>query len=89
METKTEKRKPKSFYIEKIKSEIIKDIKKGIVPKTIKSFGELGNFVDQNSYGGFCDDNYNPSKLMVFENAVQCAVDDWIKSSQFKSVTLV
>ena len=43
--------------IEQIKSEIINDINAKCVPIDVSSFGELHDFVDANTYGGFCDDD--------------------------------
>lgn len=37
---------------ERMKAEIIEDVKNGVVPLTVKNFSELHNYVDANCYGG-------------------------------------
>lgn len=72
--------------IEKAKSEILNDIKEGIVSNTISSFSELHDFVDANYYGGFCDDGYEASKNFNFEFKIQEDLDAWIKNGGVKYV---
>lgn len=63
-------------------AEIIIDVRKGLIPCTVKSFSELHDYVDANEYGGICelplprwmDDQYD-----VY-NVLQGALDDWIHS---------
>lgn len=37
---------------ERMKAEILQDVKAGIVPSTVSEFAELHDFVDANCYGG-------------------------------------
>lgn len=37
---------------EKMKADILKDVAEGVVPKSVKSFSELHDYVDANTYGG-------------------------------------
>lgn len=66
------------------KSEILKDIKKGIVPNEIESFDHLHEFVDANKYGGFLEDDYIMSNGFEVENQVQNELDVWIKNKGHK-----
>jgi len=67
------------------KKEILHDIEIGVIPKSIKSFSDLHDFVDANYYGGFCDENYKASKDFEFEDKIQTKLDEWIKSDYFKN----
>ena len=62
------------------KKEISKDIFKGIVPKTIKSFSELHNYVDVNKYlfNNFID------SIVDFDlfNKTSSIIDQWLKNSR-------
>ena len=51
--------------IRQTKAEIIRDVKKGIVPASVESFGDLHDYVDANCYGGMRDDDM---KIMNDEN---------------------
>jgi len=42
--------------IERMKQEIIDDIKAGQVPANCPSFSALHDYVDANCYGGFCEE---------------------------------
>lgn len=66
--------------VEHSKIEILADMKSGLVPDSVKNFGDLHNYVDANCYGGFCEEGYNPSENWVDENAIQDAVGDWLKN---------
>lgn len=68
----------------KAKKEIINDVKKGVLPRSIKSFEDLNDYVDANEYGGFTDEEYELSEDFEIENAVQNKINDWLKSSDFK-----
>jgi len=59
------------------KIEIHADIFHGVIPKTIKSFTELHDFVDANEYGLLCTD-YEHEPL-EFKIAVQRELNKWIK----------
>jgi hypothetical protein len=41
---------------ERIKAEILADVKSGKVSGNVTNFTELHDYVDANTYGGFCDD---------------------------------
>lgn len=82
--------------IERIKREVIADVRSGKVPATVKSFSELHDYVDANCYGGFCEDGVladmirhfggrdenegMPDEMMEYLNGAQNAIDAWIKS---------
>lgn len=88
--------------IERMKKEIIDDIKAGRVPADCSSFSALHDYVDANCYGGFCEDNKlqaliehfggrdedegMPDTLMVYLNAAQNAIDRWIKEGSIKQI---
>ena len=81
--------------IERMKQEIIDDIKEGQVPADCPSFSALHDYVDANCYGGFCDDDkmqaltdyfggiddYKgmPDALLDHLNEAQNSIDRWIR----------
>jgi hypothetical protein len=81
--------------IERMKREVLDDVKSGQVPSTVKTFAELHDYVDANEYGGFCEDKFTdsliehfgglneetgmPQEMLDFMNAAQNAIDTWIK----------
>ncbi|GEM_PF-1729681 len=88
--------------IERMKQEIVKDIKAGRVPADCPSFSALHDYVDANCYGGFCEDNKlqaliehfggrdedegMPDALMDYLNDAQNAIDRWIKEGSIKQI---
>jgi hypothetical protein len=62
------------------KIEIHADIYKGVVPKNVKSFDELHDYVDANEYAGLCDDSAGQS--LDFKIEIQNALDVWIKEGK-------
>lgn len=79
--------------IARMKSEILADVKAGLVPADCKSFSALHDYVDANKYGGFCDDNFLtklwnfhgsysddgcPEEVHEFTNNAQMAIDEWL-----------
>jgi len=83
--------------IASMKLGIINDINAGIIPPTVKSFGELHNYVDANEYGGFCIDTFAdelielfggrdenerpPEAFNLFIHEAQNIIDAWIKNA--------
>lgn len=81
--------------IQKIKGEIMDDVRAGVVPASVESFGDLHDYVDANCYGGFCVEEYAdaltehfggrdenegmPDGMLAYINAAQNAVSVWIK----------
>ena len=81
--------------IERMKQEIIDDIKAGRVPADCPSFSALHDYVDANCYGGFCEqeamqalmdhfggldeDEGMPAALIDYLNKTQNSIDLWIK----------
>lgn len=81
--------------IERMKQEIIDDIKAGRVPADCPSFSALHDYVDANCYGGFCEeaemqalmDHFGgldeeegmPAALIDYLNEAQNSIDCWIK----------
>ena len=81
--------------IERMKREVIEDVKAGQVPRTVKTFAELHDYGDANEYGGFCDNTFMdmltqhfgglnentgmPQEMLDFINAAQNAIDAWVK----------
>ena len=64
------------------KTEILDDVKRGIVPRDVASFSELHDHVDANEYGGLCAERFDIgfANDSEFANAMQAAVDEWIRS---------
>lgn len=78
---KWERRKAET--IQRVMDEIRKDVEKGLVPGSVRSFSELHNHVDANTYGGSCDpDGPNAydgtEECTAFWNSVQNVVDAWL-----------
>ena len=69
--------------IERSKSEILGDVVEGTVPATCASYSELHDYVDANGYGGAFEHDFNNEET-DFWNAVQDAVDAWIKTGGLK-----
>lgn len=65
--------------IERSKSEIFRDVAEGIVPQTCASHGELHDYADANGDGGAFEHDFDNDET-DFWNAVQDAVDEWIKA---------
>ena len=86
--------------IERMKREIIEDIKIGRVPADCPSFSALHDYVDANCYGGFCEDDVMqalteqfggidenegmPDALIGYLNDAQNSIDCWIKAGRIK-----
>lgn len=68
------------------KKEIQLDILDGTLPKDVKSFSQLHEYVDANKYGGFFDPDYKLTYSYTFENDVQTLLDHWIKKRYLKNV---
>jgi len=80
--------------VERMKVEIVADVKAGIVPSTVTSFLDLHNYVDANCYGGAEDifgefvtesaaDHEHQAKLDIFNSLITPAIeatDAWIKA---------
>ena len=80
--------------VAQMKREILLDMQNGDVPTTVKTIGDLHDFIDANCYGGFCDDDYAdfliahfggrdeqesmPQAMLDFMNACQNLVDEWL-----------
>lgn len=78
----------------RMKDEIRRDIKAGVVVPQINSFSELHNYVDANEYGGFCDDSFidaliahfggrnehegMPDGMLDYMNAAQDQINEWL-----------
>lgn len=81
--------------IERMKQEIIDDVKSRLVPADCPSFSSLHDYVDANCYGGFCEDEEMqaltdhfqgsdenegmPSTLINYLNDAQNSIDHWIR----------
>jgi hypothetical protein len=64
--------------VERAKAEILADVASGTVPSTCASFSELHDYTDANGYGGAFERPFDNDET-DFWNAVQDAVDRWIK----------
>ncbi len=69
--------------IERAKREVLADIFTRRVPGTVASFSELHDYVDANEYGGGTEGDFDGSdEACTFWNAVQDAVDKWLKAGR-------
>ena len=74
---------------DRMKTEILADIAKGIVPSTVASFSELHDYVDANGYGGLFDGPL-PSEMEeedgdIYDactNRAQDIVNAWLKAGR-------
>jgi len=63
--------------VERMKAEIMADVRRGRVPRLVASFSELHNYVDANGYGGA----FERKRLVVeFWNEAQSRVNAWIQA---------
>jgi hypothetical protein len=69
--------------VARMKREVVADIRRGVVPASVRTFAELHDCVDANGYGGAfeawwegcCGDD----AFCAFWNAAQGAVDHWLR----------
>ncbi len=73
------------------KTQILADVRRGRVPKSVKSFSELHDYVDANYYGNGFDWPVLPSEteddayqqaFADFWNRVQDTLSEWVSSGQ-------
>ena len=72
--------------VERAKAEILADVAAGTVPSTCASFSELHDYTDANGYGGAFERPFDNNET-DFWNAVQDAVDGWIKQGGLTRLT--
>ena len=70
--------------VERAKTEILGDVASGTVPSTCASFSELHDYTDANGYGGAFERPFDNNET-DFWNAVQDAVDRWIKQGGLRA----
>ena len=70
--------------VERGMREINEHMEKGVVPKDVREFTELHDYVDGNEYGGFTDDDYDLSNPIAIAqiNETQMLLDLWLKSGR-------
>lgn len=85
---------PMEVAISRGKQQILLDVKRGTVPKSVASFSELHDYVDANTYGNAFDWPALPSEtsddayqqaFADFWNKVQDTLSDWIASGQMRN----
>jgi len=66
------------------KREIEEDMRAGVVPRTVRSFAELHDYVDANAYGGLTGAyaEMSSSDLVHFASAVQDELDAWLRGAK-------
>jgi hypothetical protein len=72
--------------VERAKAEILADVAAGTVPSACASFSELHDYTDANGYGGAFERPFDNNET-DFWNAVQDAVDAWIKQGGLTRLT--
>ena len=70
--------------VERAKGEILADVAAGTVPRTCASCSELHDYTDANGYGWAFERPFDNNET-DFWNAVQTAVDGWIKQGALKA----
>jgi len=85
------------IVVRRATEEIIRDVRKGIVPANVPDFSALHDYVDANLYGGAdywpnmpseTDDEQYQNAFCRFWNTVQDTVDAWIKDGGIRSSKL-
>lgn len=78
--------------LSRMRLEIEADMQSGRVPRSVRSFPELHDYVDANCYGGMCDTEYSNfiedilggnEKLIEFLNRCQNEVGGWLSTGWF------
>jgi hypothetical protein len=80
--------------VQRMKDEILTDVRLGLVPVNVQSFAMLHDYRDANAYGGFCDDTVAdlliehfggrdsdeamPDGFVAFMNSAQGMIDAWL-----------
>jgi hypothetical protein len=77
--------------IARMKSEILADIVAGTVPASVSSFSELHDYVDANEYGGFCDDDHEPTgRILELQNERDSLTEEqernWPKAGELEEL---
>jgi len=84
------------FFYERGKREILTDIDRSVVPRSVTTFSDLHDYVDANIYCGFADDGVlcgcppdGPCRrdcggqVTIAEvDEVQCALDRWLRDGR-------
>lgn len=71
--------------VARAKTEVLEDVRDGIVPRDISRAFELHDYVDANEYGGMCAENF-PEDMETDTTAEEMflALDTWIQSGALK-----
>jgi hypothetical protein len=73
--------------VQRMKREIVEDVKAGVVPTSVRTFSALHDHTDANEYGGFCAENFTRSDAGVaFANRCQNDVDAWLKTGVLATI---
>jgi hypothetical protein len=84
---------PMEVAISKAKRQILRDVRFGRVPPTVRSFAELHDYVDANGYGNAfdwpvlpseTDDDTYQQRFVDFWNFVQDRLSDWIANGEMR-----
>lgn len=70
---------------EQAKHEVRREVEAGRIPNTVTSFSDLHDYCDANGFGGAFDGVHDAADT-DFWNAVQGAVDLWIKAGALKDI---
>jgi hypothetical protein len=71
--------------IARARREVLSDVAAGTVPASVADYSGLHDYVDANYYGGaFEDPPPAPVDDLDFWNAMQGAIDDWIKTGALR-----
>src|SRR5688500_4628786 len=85
---------PVATAVTRAKKEILYDVTAGTVPRSVKSFADLHDYVDANGYGDAfswpdlpseAEDDAYVTAHCNFWNAVQDKLHEWIASGQMKN----
>ena len=68
-----------AVVIARMKWEILRDIRAGLVPPTVNSFSQLHDHVDANGYGGAFEDTAHDVSDVDFWNVAQGVIDRWLR----------
>lgn len=81
-----------------VKEELREDVRAGVIPADVPDFSTLHDYVDANMYGGEATDalydavpDHDSDEVSPYAgiNAMQTAVDDWIKAGGLREVPAI
>lgn len=73
------------LVVERMKREIWGEVATGRIPKTVRRFSQLHDYIDANELGGFCDNEWLSQMYELFGGPGDD--DEWMYSEQLTDFT--